>query len=108
MLQNTVSIFIRRKFFACVDRQVEPILISVLLFQSTNRSLAVAMGLDEDFQAAVDAVSNKINKTMSNEELLEVYALYKQASVGDCNTSRPGMMDFKVRHGNISIIHCYV
>ena len=54
------------------------------------------MGLDEDFQAAVDAVSNKINKTMSNEELLEVYALYKQASVGDCNTSRPGMMDFKV------------
>ena len=65
------------------------------------------MGLDEDFQAAVDAVSNKINKTMSNEELLEVYALYKQASVGDCNTSRPGMMDFKVRHGNISIIHCY-
>ena len=54
------------------------------------------MGLEEDFQAAVDMVSNKINKTLSNEELLEVYALYKQASIGDCNTSRPGMMDFKV------------
>ena len=63
------------------------------------------MGLDEDFQAAVDAVSNKINKTMSNEELLEVYALYKQASVGDCNTSRPGMMDFMVR---ISVIHYFM
>ena len=62
------------------------------------------MGLDEDFQAAVDAVSNKINKTMSNEELLEVYALYKQASVGDCNTSRPGMMDFKVRDGYICFL----
>ena len=56
------------------------------------------MGLEEDFQGAVDQVSNKINKTLSNEELLEVYALFKQASIGDCNTSRPGMMDFKVRH----------
>ena len=27
--------------------------------------------------------------------MLEVYALFKQASVGDCNTERPGMMDFK-------------
>ena len=55
------------------------------------------MGLEDDFQTAVDLVSNKINKTLSNEELLEVYALFKQASIGDCNTSRPGMMDFKVR-----------
>ena len=53
------------------------------------------MGLDEDFQTAQDLVSNKINKTLSNDELLEIYALFKQASVGDCNTSRPGMMDFK-------------
>jgi len=53
------------------------------------------MGLEEDFQAAVDLVSNKINKTLSNDELLEVYALYKQATVGDVNTSRPGLMDFK-------------
>ena len=55
------------------------------------------MGLDDDFQTAQDMVSNKINKTLSNDELLEIYALFKQASVGDCNTSRPGMMDFKVR-----------
>ena len=54
------------------------------------------MGLEEDFQVAVDLVSNKINKNLSNDELLEVYGLYKQASVGDVNTSRPGMMDFKV------------
>ena len=53
------------------------------------------MGLDEDFQTAQDMVSNKINKTLSNDELLEIYALFKQASVGDCNTARPGMMDFK-------------
>merc|ERR1719474_730021 len=53
------------------------------------------MGLEEDFQAAQDLVSNKINKNLSNEELLEVYALYKQATVGDVNTSRPGMLDLK-------------
>jgi len=53
------------------------------------------MGLEEDFQAAVDAVSNKINKTLSNDELQEIYGLYKQATVGDINTSRPGMLDFK-------------
>ena len=54
------------------------------------------MGLEEDFQQAVDDVSNKINKTLSNDELKEVYALYKQATVGDINTERPGMFDMKV------------
>ena len=60
------------------------------------------MGLEEDFQAAQDLVSNKINKTLSNEVLLEVYALFKQGSIGDCNTSRPGMMDFKVELTNFT------
>ncbi len=31
----------------------------------------------------------------TNEEMLELYALFKQANVGDVNTARPGMMDFK-------------
>ena len=53
------------------------------------------MGLDEDFQAAVDDVNNKVNKTLSDEELLTIYAFYKQATVGDVNTQRPGMLDFK-------------
>ena len=61
------------------------------------------MGLDDDFQTAQDMVSNKINKTLSNDELLEIYALFKQASVGDCNTSRPGMMDFKASLTCISL-----
>jgi diazepam-binding inhibitor (GABA receptor modulating acyl-CoA-binding protein) len=25
---------------------------------------------------------------------LDLYGLYKQATVGDCNTSKPGMLDF--------------
>lgn len=49
------------------------------------------------FEEAVDLVSNKINKTLSNEELKEIYALYKQATVGDINIERPGMLDFKAK-----------
>jgi hypothetical protein len=40
------------------------------------------MGLEEDFAAAAVEVS-KINHMLSNDELNEVYALYKQATVGD-------------------------
>ena len=32
---------------------------------------------------------------MTNDELKEIYGLYKQATVGDINTERPGMLDFK-------------
>merc|ERR1712133_217893 len=57
--------------------------------------LLFKMGMEKEFQKAADDMSNKINKNLSNEELLEVYALYKQGSVGDVNTARPGMLDFK-------------
>ena len=43
------------------------------------------------FEEAVETISNKMNKTMSNDELKEIYALYKQATVGDVNVDRPGM-----------------
>ena len=32
---------------------------------------------------------------LSNEDKLDFYACFKQGTVGDCNTERPGMMDFK-------------
>ncbi len=47
------------------------------------------------FEEAVEIVNNKMNKTLSNDELKEIYALYKQATVGDINTDRPGMFDMK-------------
>ena len=31
----------------------------------------------------------------SNEEFLELYGLFKQASIGENNTSKPGMFDMK-------------
>ena len=31
-------------------------------------------------------------------ELLDLYGLFKQATVGDCNTNRPGMFDMKGKY----------
>ncbi len=47
----------------------------------------------EDAQKRAKALS----KTPSNDDLLELYALYKQATSGDVNGSRPGMLDLKGR-----------
>lgn len=44
-------------------------------------------------KAAEDA--KQLPSKPSDNDLLELYALYKQVTVGDCNTARPGMLDFK-------------
>lgn len=54
------------------------------------------MGLTEDFEAAA-ARSKELTSRPSNDVLLQMYSLYKQASEGDVSGSRPGMMDFKGR-----------
>ena len=38
-----------------------------------------------------------LQKTPSNDDLLELYAFYKQATTGDVTGSRPGMLDLKGR-----------
>ena len=52
------------------------------------------MALVEDFQNAVTR-SQQLTKRPSNEELLDLYALFKQASEGDVSGDRPGGFDFK-------------
>ena len=47
-----------------------------------------------EFQIAAEEVK-KLNTKPSDADLLELYALYKQVIVGDCNTDRPGMLDLK-------------
>ncbi|KAG8537243.1 hypothetical protein GDO81_024839, partial [Engystomops pustulosus] len=47
-----------------------------------------------EFEAAAEEVK-QLTRTPSDQEMLEIYALYKQATVGDVNTERPGFMDFK-------------
>jgi diazepam-binding inhibitor (GABA receptor modulating acyl-CoA-binding protein) len=44
-------------------------------------------------QSAIQVMQLKNDPT--NEEMLEVYALYKQATKGDCNTPEPGMFNFR-------------
>jgi diazepam-binding inhibitor (GABA receptor modulating acyl-CoA-binding protein) len=52
------------------------------------------MALQDDFQIAVNR-SKELTKRPSNEELLDLYALFKQASEGDVSGDRPGGFDFK-------------
>jgi diazepam-binding inhibitor (GABA receptor modulating acyl-CoA-binding protein) len=39
----------------------------------------------------------KLSKRPSNDQLLDLYAFYKQATEGDVAGSRPGMLDLKGR-----------
>ncbi|XP_072745266.1 acyl-CoA-binding protein homolog isoform X2 [Anoplolepis gracilipes] len=52
------------------------------------------MSLDKQFEAAAAAIKT-LTKRPTDEQLLELYALFKQATVGDNNTSKPGMLDLK-------------
>ena len=54
------------------------------------------MALADDFASAQTRVKT-LKTTPGPEELLELYALYKQATVGDVQGDRPGMLDFKGR-----------
>ena len=53
-----------------------------------------AMALLDDFNTAVTK-SKELTKRPSNEELLDLYALFKQATDGDVSGDRPGGFDFK-------------
>jgi len=50
----------------------------------------------EAFREAAARVE-KLPKRPSNEQLLDLYGLYKQATEGDVTGSRPGMLDLKGR-----------
>jgi diazepam-binding inhibitor (GABA receptor modulator, acyl-CoA-binding protein) len=50
--------------------------------------------MTDAFENAV-ARSKEFTKRPSNEELLQLYALYKQATEGDVSGERPGGFDFK-------------
>lgn len=52
--------------------------------------------LEADFRSAAEEV-HQLPERPSNEELLELYALFKQASEGDVAGKRPSLMDFKGR-----------
>jgi len=49
--------------------------------------------LDARFQQASVEVT-QLSQAPDNLAKLKLYALYKQATVGDCTGDRPGMLDF--------------
>jgi acyl-CoA-binding protein len=52
------------------------------------------MDLDNQFQSALEKV-HSLDTRPTNEQLLKLYGLYKQATEGDVQESRPGGFDFK-------------
>jgi acyl-CoA-binding protein len=54
------------------------------------------MSLSDDFAAAQVRVK-QLTKAPDASELLELYALFKQGTLGDVQGERPGMIDFKGR-----------
>jgi acyl-CoA-binding protein len=52
------------------------------------------MSLLENFNAAVSQ-SKELPSRPSNEDLLQLYALFKQATDGDVSGDKPGGFDFK-------------
>jgi acyl-CoA-binding protein len=49
--------------------------------------------LKQRFEAAAAEAKN-LPERPSNEDLLDLYALYKQGSEGDVSGDRPGLLDF--------------
>ncbi|XP_061677089.1 acyl-CoA-binding domain-containing protein 7-like isoform X2 [Syngnathoides biaculeatus] len=47
-----------------------------------------------EFEKAAEDVKN-LKTRPSDQELLDLYGLYKQAIVGDVDTERPGLFDMK-------------
>jgi acyl-CoA-binding protein len=54
------------------------------------------MALTDDFAAAQEKVKG-LGARPSNDALLELYSLYKQATEGDVQGKRPGLLDIKGR-----------
>lgn len=52
------------------------------------------MATQEEFESAVER-SKTLTERPSNDVLLQLYALFKQATEGDVTTERPGGFDFK-------------
>jgi diazepam-binding inhibitor (GABA receptor modulator, acyl-CoA-binding protein) len=54
------------------------------------------MSVNQEFEQAAKNVQNLPSRP-DNDTLLTLYALYKQATDGDVQGSRPGMLDLKGR-----------
>uniref|UniRef100_A0A6C0KXR9 ACB domain-containing protein n=1 Tax=viral metagenome TaxID=1070528 RepID=A0A6C0KXR9_9ZZZZ len=56
-------------------------------------NLKLALYFENCAKMLEDAVREGV--IIPNNDMLTLYGFYKQGTVGDCNTSQPGMLDFK-------------
>jgi len=56
--------------------------------------ISVDQNLEQTFQTAVGYVSKATASTFASDDKLTFYSYFKQASVGTCNTPKPGFFDF--------------
>ncbi|XP_010883060.1 acyl-CoA-binding domain-containing protein 7 isoform X2 [Esox lucius] len=54
------------------------------------------MSLKAEFELVATDVK-KVKTRPSDQELLDIYGLYKQAIVGDINIDKPGLLDMKAK-----------
>ena len=57
-----------------------------------SRLLCSSQDISKRFQAAMNKVT-KLVEEPENEQKLQLYALYKQSTVGKCDSKQPGMFD---------------
>ena len=50
--------------------------------------------IEKEFQKCSQEIK-KIKTKPSDKDLLILYGLYKQSTIGDCNTEKPGFLQFK-------------
>ncbi|KAG4177408.1 hypothetical protein ERO13_A11G304300v2 [Gossypium hirsutum] len=55
------------------------------------------MGLKEEFEEYAEKAKTLPQNTTNDDKLI-LYGLYKQATVGPVNTSRPGMFNMKEKY----------
>lgn len=53
--------------------------------------------LQADFEQAAEDAKTKVSSDISNDDKLQLYGLFKQATEGDVSSSRPGLFDPKGR-----------
>lgn len=59
-----------------------------------TRTQPMSLPMNANTLEEAAALTKKFTSKPSNEELLKIYALYKQATIGDNKEERPGGFDF--------------
>lgn len=63
------------------------------------------MNNSREFSMAANAVKH-LRSTPEDKELLQLYGLFKQATVGDNTNSAPGFLDFKGKSKHAAWLEC--